>query len=924
MINKYLRHVLLISISGMHLFCVHGSSLITGDPAAPAGMSFSFPIGTHAYNTNSGALYVGSAVTVADQSVAAPFTLSVAEFNGAQFSPLLTATTATINNVENQPNILRGQGFGSLALLGLNPVVTRIDEQQDTVYILKLGSTTTLLSTPNKDANGDAGGTIVALATVERTPSNSDERAVALLSPGMMIFTAIAPASQPFGTVGSGIGINVCTATSATTPCELAFLTTVPLNHTSPQLAINQPLSNMAPEVTLCSTKITPIFVGVSTTSAAIAGAGSYSVAILVGATQKIYSIAANNVIGNDAIIAARTATGIPVTTTAHAICILRSTTGPEYLIVVGGINETPLTQKRLVYALPIISNSGQLANINAPPVTIYQGTTQQFAIRRSFEIPPQTTDDLYTSMSTPAIVGGGMSPGPITQIITSGDTVFITTATADTEDAPGIWYSQALFNASGVIQCWTSWRRAGGTDSAIPLFFAPLDEHSANFWFATGTSSSTISTIQRTGWSNTTGIASRMSQQFQASIYGVQGINDFPRTASMIGVTAYSGLHKIVLVQSNTISDGLIIPQPDIATAPIYTQTDGSLRDFTANAPIISLSGGALDTLGALISTTIVEDETYGWFVVGGSGGIAVLASPDGTGWLLNPGLGENFAGLQSNMTWRCIPFEPNNPIRTITADGAHLYVLTTKSLFRITASPTQFSVNAEPLVVTLATIDTLDPRATPYSNCTDIYIAEPLCILATSIGLFRNGNNTHIETANSPESLSWTPIQLPNSLGPVTQLFSIGPVQDPSSSTQYTNIYLLNAYTGLSQAYIYRLSINSHGVIQTNTVQLFPDQITKNQLSFFFNIGNYRNRMATDGAILAFSRSRYGDTAAYLQIIPPQWHNWPFPFNTTVGIVAAARSVIMGGNSIYGMIRSSASGAWLAPGDRGLMSNE
>ena len=129
---------------------------------------------------------------------------------------------------------------------------------------------------------------------------------------------------------------------------------------------------------------------------------------------------------------------------------------------------------------------------------------------------------------------------------------------------------------------------------------------------------------------------------------------------------------------------------------------------------------------------------------------------------------------------------------------------------------------------------------------------------------------------------------------------------------------MYILNGYVGLSQALIYRSVIKLEGGQVTDTsVQLFPDLILRGKNTFFANVADYRNFVATDGSFIAVSRSSFGGKAPLLELFSPILKSGEaanvranFPF-----LLLSLQEQTIGQ-----LVRNSASGAFMVPGDFGL----
>ena len=201
-----------------------------------------------------------------------------------------------------------------------------------------------------------------------------------------------------------------------------------------------------------------------------------------------------------------------------------------------------------------------------------------------------------------------------------------------------------------------------------------------------------------------------------------MQGLFDFPLTTSgfsthvgnRLSVQAFTGYKKVLLLQTGGDYEGLFGPTTNLTS---YSSTDGTLSGFDGS-PALVCSGGVLDELGPLNSVAVVTNGVDGWFVVGGSCGVAILADERGHGWDATGGLGYQFKGLLPTMAWRKIS---DAPVRKLIALGTSLFVLTTRSFERIDH---YCSVSCKPSVNLLTQ---LDDELSSYSDMLGIGSLSP-----------------------------------------------------------------------------------------------------------------------------------------------------------------------------------------------------
>ncbi len=930
----------------------YSAQIIVSDPSQIA-QSFPFTVSGHAFHQMTQRFFVASNEAVANNT----FTIAAAGSNDARFFGL-TSAQVTLNNSPEQANPLFGAQINFLSLMGIGPVAVTAAQPAVVSFInnyTDLNNISILSAGPLLDAEKNSSAGIIGLA------SNAPDTAIL---GGSVVFAAVKNAAGNFGPVGSGIGgalyANVITGqdeekNNIVKPFLIPLLAN-PLDITSSSIAINGDLTsidnvaNNEPVDLYWSPHLQLLYIGLLVTGGAGAGDGALSVTYL-GSAQinskdnpedsdntktvgAITAIAPSTAITSDSIIGAISPS---VQVSAHKVRTMLTTTALDYLIVVGGVG-APASTKREVFALPLVNdpnsvNFGQLASINAVPQTVFgAGRPFQF-LARVISQPAEISGDLYAPTDIPAQVGGGTAlPGDITDIFVVKDSVFVTVSQdPTTAQVAGIFYSQALFDDQGLIKGWTPWSPASGNTGA--MFGLALDAVNGNFWFLPGSSSTTITTVQRTGWgSGFSEIPALVNNFLPQEQGGVQGLFDFPSTnvsfSQLVGerlsLLIATGFQKVIIMQSGQDVGGQFGPTTDFT--PVFTNNTGSLAGFTVPAKVLQISGGVLESLGAIIAATIVTDGTYGWLVVGGRNGIAVLTHADGTGWTV--GLESGFVGLDATMSFKLLG--NYSQVRKLIFDNNFLYILSATQMDRVTVSPATFASSFNPTTVALRN---LLPNSNHQRAFSDVVVSGDFSLLATNNGLWRVGDFASIATAGSVQEVAWTQVPLPEGPGPATRLFVISPTgneQDVATTQNGGNIYVLASYIGYDQARVYRFTVTNSTPVTDSTLQLFPDYFVQNIQTFYFNVGSYRNYTVTDGALLFTSRSAYDpsllpgtipqNTPPFLQIASPL---------LTVGrrFIGQNSTTVLNipnGKTMGQILRRSASGSWLVGGDFGVQVNE
>lgn len=916
--------MLLFAFCLLVTYTSYSAQTIAGDQTT--GNSFSFKIQANAYSRASGLFFVGAHEVPTGSGI--DYSIALAGPEVTSFSPMTASPTATINDAVNQMNPLRGARIDFLSLLGTKPVAIKNGEPSS-IYIVQESNPSkySLLKAANiLDANGALVTTVAALAT--NGPENED----AVLQGGMAAFTAVAPSGGDFGEPGGGIAVATLTQITENEITKLSFnyLATTELTTTTQAVRIGGNLAAMGPFVTLYTSslpqsKIFWTYIGLQVQAGT---GGAYGVIVMPATAQKpvFYDLAPATAVEEDSIIATNSPSA---QVSIYHVGTMLTTTQLPYLVVVGGVY-TPPAGKNKVYALPQLSTSPDLASKNAIPQTTFSPDYPFLIQSRAFVTPATAAGDLYTPADIPAVVGGGDAPGDITDLFVSGDAVFVAVPVSNaSQPSPGIFHSQALFDDLGRIKGWTKWQRVGATNSMVQLF--AFDERSGNFWYLPGADEDNLFTVLRTQWVQAGGGISGLTNGIFASVTGgVQGNFDFPSTtvgfdaspAARIALTMMTGYQQVLIVQTGMTVANSFTPVNDFTNG--FISKDGTLAGFVSGVRWLSCSGGVLNDLGAIIAATVVSDGTQAWFVVAGSGGVAVLAHDDGTGSTTE--MQSGFIGLDASMKWHKIGAYSN--VRKLIAQSLplppHLYVLTNNKFDRLVANATTFSGNTQP--ITLAQPDGLPGGQNKWFA--DAIVTSKLALLTTSSGFLRSANNIDITTV-SAEAMSWVAVPLAESVGPVTRLFAVT-VDGTEGSLAGTpassgNLYVLNAYVGYHQARVYRFTVRYAGNVDDSTLVQLPDYVVKDKKTFFLSIGDYRNYITTDGSVFATSRSRYIDSPLFEELLGPTWKRVALTVQASRPMLDnAVRVVTTKSKSIGHMVRSSGLGAWLVPGDFGLFVNE
>lgn len=920
---------------------ISAAIVITGNIEGPT--SFDFSLGSYARSKGGNAFYVG-ALTDGTGGI---YSLTGVGANMHVFEPF-ALETVTINNIADQPNPLFNKAISQISTFETQtsfgrevyfPMAVAQDSPADLFLVRdKRGDNVTMLAIANvKDATG---ATTQGIIDLEPFATEA------------ILATVLPAATAQFGDPGSGVAvIKIEGATEG--ECTLPVLVQInadpasvlpsttsaasPLDVTSASLKIGNDLVSIANAVDMhFSSHLRRFYVALQVQGGAGVNDGARALAIgYSNITLSFLPIAPDAVFtGADKIVGA---TGANTQVSINQVRTMYTTTGLDYLVVVGS-NGSPATTQRFVYALPVVNTlatgsvdnaiQGALANVNADPVVISKAAANnscqnapQMVVGRAFVQAATQPDQVYTTASPQALVGGAQLPyGDITDINVIRDAVYVSVADGINNENPGIFYSQALFDDRGVIAAWTPWKRFAGTsDKAYALSYEPMF---ANTLWLTGASTATIQTAKRTLWGSgaVNGLANLVTviqQLMPEASGGVQGFFNLPPvTPGLFDISLFiaTGLKQVVLVESGQVIGGALIANTGDFQTDMQQFTSG---EITTNFPVgvarvVSISGGVLDDLGSITAATLGVNTTtqQGYLFVGGVGGLAVLAQADGTGWSTLSGLGYNFTGLATGM--RFIALGNYKFVRSLVYDGGFLYVLTDTQLDRIDIAASDFATQTLS-VTTVATLD--DLQANACGTMLNMLISGKFALIGASTGLFRVGNGADMQTAAGSSDVNWTQVAIPDGTNVVQYMQALSDSADPNSFAQGVgNVYINDAYRGYDIAQINRYIVAdvTTAPITDTTITPFPDMAVKNILTSWRTYSNFRNITDVDGAALFLTSDRTLVTPTILLNESQALHSTPMPLDLACSAYISA------------VVRSSASGSLLVAGDFGLRVNE
>jgi hypothetical protein len=624
---------------------------------------------------------------------------------------------------------------------------------------------------------------------------------------------------------------------------------------------------------------------------------------------------------------------------TARKVRVLNTSTRLHYLVVLGGNVGVPDQTQQTVYAMPLVNNfnnsaqHGTLASKDAVPENIFFDPPSNSLIGRSLKQPATTHADLLLANDMTAQVGGGPVPaGNVTDMFVQSDAVFVAVGDPDINQKAGLFVSTALFDELGRIKGWTAWQRVAGTTEQT--FGAVYDPERGSFSYLVGPTMNMLQTIKRTVWTSSIGddpsplqdLVRLLGQEFPGGRGGIQSLTDFSVTTQGLGGNVswmvVTGLKKIALVETGRTIMGAFCPNAGDFSADLVQETAGAI---SANLPqpgtdpkVVIMSGGSLDTIGAITCAEIVAANSN-YLAVGGVNGLAILTDNAGAGW----GVIDNaFMGLVQGMSFKTIG--NYRFVRKLISSQGYLYVLTDTQLDRIDVNASNFATGTV-VSVRLASRDSLVGNQ---GSFLDALISEKLALLATNSGLFRSGNNVNIADVAlaTEQDVAWTLVNLPQALLPISYLLPIsktGHLQDISQDLGGV-IYVISGDIGNNRARLSRISISDSGgmhVVDDMTVRALDDLFIRNSPSYFINLSGFRNIVSTDGSIRFITVDRNLNESPSFLVLPPS-----IATGTPLAAVTAKPLPIgfAGASDIVQLLRLSASGSWIAAGDFGVIVNE
>ncbi len=744
---------------------------------------------------------------------------------------------------------------------------------------------------------------------------------VSMGSPALV--AAVAPNGGAFGENNSGLALLRYNEGTKEDPTKFLNIIgpTITLDPTSPVLtAGTHDLNAMSPTIAMhYDTKLGRMYAGVSVESGDNIGDKAVSVCAgyLNNNTLTLMPIAGNAAIINDCIVGTATKN---TQIDASLINVMHTSTGLDYLVF--------SSTGKYIYALPLVNlhanpanttwqtdpTHGALAKKNTLPTNYYQkglGANFKYFAGRGFQTPAIVADDLYNG-TTPAdtaliVVGEAAIPtggNGALSVNVYRDTIFVTVAQGSS-DQSGVFYSQALFDANGVISGWTAWQRVvlGNSNQQIKstLYVPSFDalytvQNDTSLYFSSWSDGAADGLLGGTTNNASVGLIQNMNTFFGPN--GVQGIFDFPYTTTAFNPAQVSATESYQIYTGNgqcaivrTLSGTNDFYVPAIGAFTVNPIADTAIT-FPGISGINTITGKTIKNLGAITAATIAGQygQNTRFIFLGGSGGLAYADINNGGALTVIPGF---------------------SYVRKIWVDGAafssnvpYVYVLTNKALYRLSYNEATFDQ------VTLATIASLNLMS--QSTFSDVTIVNNYALLATSLGFFQS-QGSGVDIATGITDLTWQKITLPNNVQAVTRLSLISTT---TSETDYItqnkggNLYVLCADVPNKKALVYRYAING------TSLQFIPDTFpsAQNDINPYMYFTEYRNYYCANNALNFSMAPQYLSTFSFIQTTDQSGQARPqkIPFG------------VLNGDTMGNLVRSGALGSMMIYGNFGVRVHE
>lgn len=316
-------------------------------------------------------------------------------------------------------------------------------------------------------------------------------------------------------------------------------------------------------------------------------------------------------------------------------LAVMKTSTGFYYLIV-NGSGSTDANTRNEVYAVPLVSGNG--TDIDG---TLARANT--FDTVSHFNVQASAAAHLATKTTASALVGGGVLPIVandadiyVSDMHVVGDAVYcaITSDTVNATNAPGVYYSQAVFNDLGKIARWTDWAKAApfslgnsATDGSTKKI--AIDATTGDIWGVTISGTVVKKTEWTTTGAGTTSLVAQLNSLLSSGCFSFYDLNqstvNFGDTSTAARRYAYFGgaAGKVVFVKTSTSATNAFLGVQSetsdftAATAYLVTQITNETAPVTALGYSKGAGGG---TNGYFLAGT--KNGLYAWALTANGAG--------------------------------------------------------------------------------------------------------------------------------------------------------------------------------------------------------------------------------------------------------------------------------------------------------------
>ncbi len=581
---------------------------------------------------------------------------------------------------------------------------------------------------------------------------------------------------------------------------------------------------------------------------------------------------------------------------------VLNASTGKNYLVVSRDTDR--------VYAVPLVSDAQSVS---------FGLLAQRQALATPANIA--SVDQLYTTQSSAAVVGGGAAPASILALSVLGDSVCVSCDGND-DATRGVFISQPLFTVDGVIRGWTPWEMMMSSGTAVSGFVRDAqarikylgNNHTTLYSMLWGQSSAN-GLWGGLADNTSVGLLQHINTFFPAAHGGVQSVHSVvaagddarwghtsPYLADGNALLMLTGRNRCALAL--TAVDGSIINQDAFDGGEYYAQYD--------------LSNAGINI--GVVTAAALSRGVDGWMFVGGTAGLAVLSHDDGDGC----GTLVTLSDL-NDMSFKELRKPDGSAfeyVRHIMTDENAFYVVCLEGVYRCEYDASSYTLlDAAPLDCRLIASSAAlcgSARETILSAL----IEGDFLFLATTRGLWVN--NALLETVENTVGVDgWGMISLTagqdHSFGVCAQLS----FQHGVTTNRGGTLMVLAADVALNVASVYRVDVATAEYDAPIAAGLGAvEHTTDNTRSYMTLLGQLREYFYTDGSSMIDASSLHHrftqEGSGTIRILPVSprigaidaWSDSVQPvFGESVTI-----------NTLTGIVRDRATGTIIVPGAWGV----